>query len=206
VGAVAIDTGRQRMPNAESDRETPPFTETLATRRGFDGKLVHVRVDEVRLPSGRVTTRETIEHPGSVAIVGVTKDGQVLLLRQSHHAIGQSLIGIPAGTLEPGETPEACARRELEEETGYRAGALRQLASYYTSPGYTDERMTIFRADDCEPSGVAIDPDELIRLVPVPLADIPRLVEPGAEQVKEAKTLIGLLLLLRDIGAESAHP
>lgn len=175
----------------------PPLGETLASMRGFDGKLLHVRVDEVRLPSGRVTVRETVEHPGSVAIVAVTRERQVLLLRQSHHAIQRTLLGIPAGTLEAAETPEACARRELQEETGYRAGSLTQLAAYYTSPGYSDERMTIFRADDCEPVGSAINPDELIRLVLVPLAEIPRLVQPGADQVEEAKTLIGLLLLLR---------
>jgi ADP-ribose pyrophosphatase len=175
----------------------PPLGKTLSSRRGFDGAWVHVRVDEVRLPSGRVTTRETVEHPGSVAIVGITRDKHVLLLRQSHHAIRQTLLGIPAGTLEPGETPEACARRELEEETGYRAGHLVQLASYFTSPGFTDERLTIFRADDCEPSGGQIDPDELIHLVPVPLVDIPRLVVPGPDQVQESKTLIGLLLLLQ---------
>ena len=109
---------------ADDDPDNPPFGETLSSRRGFDGAWVHVRVDEVRLPTGRVTTREIVEHPGSVAIVGVTSDGNVLLLRQSHHAIGRTLLGIPAGTLEPGETPEACARRELAEETGYRAGRL----------------------------------------------------------------------------------
>ena len=185
------------MAKASTDPTDPPLGETLSTRRGFDGKLVHVRIDEVRLPSGRVTVRETVEHPGSVAIVGLTRDRQVLLLRQSHHAIQRTLLGIPAGTLEPGETPEACARRELHEETGYRAGALTELASYFTSPGYSDERMTIFRADDCEPVGGAIDPDELIRVTLVPLAEISRLVAPEAGQVQEAKTLIGLLMLLR---------
>ena len=181
-----------------TDREHPPFGETLSSRRGFDGAWVHVRVDEVRLPTGRVTTREVIEHPGSVAIVGVTSDGNVLLLRQSHHAIGRTLLGIPAGTLEPGESPEACARRELAEETGYRAGPLRQLAAYYTSPGYTNERMTIFHAADCEPAGSEIDPDELIRLTPVPLADVSRLLAPGPDQLADAKTLIGLLVLLSE--------
>lgn len=174
----------------------PPLGETLASRRGYDGRLLHVRVDDVRLPSGRVTTRETVEHPGSVAIVGITADDHVLLLRQSHHAIQQTLLGIPAGTREPDETLEDCARRELEEETGYRAGPLRKLAAYYTSPGYSNELMTIFRADDCQPSGGAIDPDELIRLHRVPLAEIPRLVSPGPAQVAESKTLIGLLLLM----------
>jgi ADP-ribose pyrophosphatase len=180
---------------SDSDAVNPPLGETLATRRGFDGAWVHVRVDDVRLPTGRITTREVVEHPGSVAIVGVTTDGNVLLLRQSHHAIDRMLLGIPAGTLEPGETPEACARRELEEETGYRAGRLTQLASYYTSPGYTNERMTIFHADNCEAAGGEIDPDELIRVTPVPLTDVSRLIEPGPDQVQDAKTLIGLLLL-----------
>jgi ADP-ribose pyrophosphatase len=184
---------------SDAGSENPPLGETLSSRRGFDGALVHVRVDQVRLPSGRVTTRETIEHPGSVAIVGVTKDGQVLLLRQSHHAIRRTLLGIPAGTLEPGESREECARRELVEETGYRAGRLTQLASYFTSPGYTNERMTIFHAEECELTSGDIDPDELIRLVLWPLVEVPRLVTPGPDQVQEAKTLIGLLLLLHQI-------
>ena len=178
-----------------SDPENPPLGETLSSHRGFDGAWVHVRVDEVRLPTGRIRTREVVEHPGSVAIVGVTSDGNVLLLRQSHHAIGRTLLGIPAGTLNSGETPEACARRELEEETGYRAGRLTQLASYYTSPGYTNERMTIFHAEDCEPAGGEINPDELIRVTTMPLTDVSRLLEPGPAQVQDAKTLIGLLLL-----------
>jgi ADP-ribose pyrophosphatase len=173
----------------------PQLGETLGSRRGFDGRLFHVRVDDVRLPSGRRVTREVVEHPGAVAIVGITRNRQVLLLRQSHHPIGKTLLGLPAGTLEPGETPEACARRELEEETGYRAGRLSQLASYYTSPGYTNEQLTIFRADDCEASGGRIDPDELIKVVSVPLSDVPRLVAPGPDQVQDAKTLIGLLLV-----------
>ena len=177
----------------------PPQTQTLSTARGFDGAWVHVRVDRVRLPSGRVATRETVEHPGAVAIVGITTDGMVLLLRQSHHTIGQTLLGLPAGTLEPGESPEACARRELEEETAYRAGTLAQLASYFTSPGYTDERLTIFHAADCLPVGGVIDPDELIRLEPTPLVDVPGLVDPGPHQLADAKTLIGLLLLLRQL-------
>ena len=185
---------------SDADHENPPFGETLSSRRGFDGALVHVRVDDVRLPTGRVTTREVVEHPGSVAIVGVTSDGNVLLLRQSHHAINRTLLGIPAGTLEPGETPEACARRELTEETGYRAGRLTEVASYYTSPGYTDERMTIFHAADCEPVGGEIDPDELIRLTPMPLDKVSRLLAPGPDPLEDAKTLIGLLLLLRVSG------
>lgn len=175
--------------------DDPRLGETLSSRRGFDGKLLHVRVDDVRLPTGRRVTREVVEHPGAVAIVGLTRERRVLLLRQSHHPIARTLLGLPAGTLEPGETLAACARRELEEETGYRAGTLTQLASYYTSPGYTSERLTIFRADDCVPTGGRIDPDELITVVPVPLNDVPDLLSPGPNQIQDAKTLIGLLLV-----------
>jgi ADP-ribose pyrophosphatase len=180
------------------DLPEPPHDETISSRRGYDGAWVHVRVDEVRLPSGRVRPREVVEHPGAVAIVALTTAGDVLLLRQFHHAIGRSLLGLPAGTLEPGEAPAATARRELREETGYAAGDLRELASYYTSPGYTDERLTIFLATDCAPAAGGRDRDELISVAAVPLAAIPALVAPGPNQLHDAKSLIGLLLLLRE--------
>jgi ADP-ribose pyrophosphatase len=173
----------------------PPLGTTLASERGFDGAWIHVRVDKVQLPSGRIATREVVEHPGAVAIVAVTRDDEVLLLRQAHHPIQRVLLGLPAGTLEPGESPEACARRELTEETGYTARTVTQIASYFTSPGYTSEQLTIFLAEDCEFAAGEIDPDELISVVPTALSAIPAMVTPGPEQIQDAKTLIGLLLL-----------
>src|SRR6478735_6983242 len=98
-----------------------PHEETLRSERGFDGKLLHVRVDHVRLPSGRESVREVVEHPGAVAIVAVTERGEVILIRQWRHAAGAELLEIPAGTRETGEAPETTAGRELIEETGYRA-------------------------------------------------------------------------------------
>ena len=181
----------------QTGQPDPPLGEILSSERGFDGAWVQVRVDRVRLPSGRIATRETVEHPGSVAIVGVTCDGHVLLLRQSHHPIQQTLLGLPAGTLEPGEAPEDCARRELLEETGYCAGPLSLLARYFTSPGYTSEMMTVYLAEECAPAGGEIDPDELITVQLFPLADIASLVTPGPNQVADSKTLVGLLMLLR---------
>ena len=149
----------------------------------------------MQLPSGRIATREVVEHPGAVAIVAITRDDKVLLLRQAHHPIQRVLLGLPAGTLEPGESLEACARRELTEETGYRAGTVTQIASYFTSPGYTSEQLTIFLAEDCEFADGEIDPDELISVSPIGLSEIPAMVVPGPEQIQDAKTLIGLLLL-----------
>ena len=173
----------------------PPLGVVQSSARGFDGAWIHVRVDKVQLPSGRIATREVVEHPGAVAIVAITRDDNVLLLRQAHHPIQRVLLGLPAGTMEPGETKEACALRELTEETGYAAGTVTQIASYFTSPGYTSEQLTIFLAEDCEWAAGSIDPDELITLAPTPLRDIPAMVQPGPEQVQDAKTLIGLLLL-----------
>lgn len=173
----------------------PPLGVIQSSERGFDGAWVHVRVDRVQLPSGRIATREVVEHPGAVAIVAITRDDDVLLLRQAHHPIQRVLLGLPAGTLEPGESPDACARRELTEETGYAAGSMTQIASYFTSPGYTSEQLTIFLAADCEWAAGEIDPDELIAVVPTPLSEVAAMVTPGPEQVQDAKTLIGLLLL-----------
>ncbi len=195
----------ETLPSPAPDE--PPGTVTLGSERGFDGAHLHLRVDRVRLPSGRESVREVVEHPGAVAVVALTTDGEVLLIRQFHHAIGRALLGIPAGTREPGEDAMATARRELVEETGYEAaGELRELAAYFTSPGFTDERMTIFLARDCRPVAEVADPDESILLRRVPLAEIPVLVRPGAGQVEEGKTLVGLLTLLRVLAEETAAP
>lgn len=179
------------------DQDEPTPTVTLGTHRGFDGKHLHLRVDEVRLPSGRISVREVVEHPGAVAIVAVTDGDQVVLIRQFHHAIGRSLLGIPAGTCEPGEPDEVTARRELLEETGYEAGGVRELARYAVSPGYTSEWMTIMLATGCRQVGDVADVDESIRVELLPMSEMTRLVTPGPEQLKDAKSLIGLALLLR---------
>ncbi|MFM9108791.1 MAG: NUDIX hydrolase [Chloroflexota bacterium] len=181
-------------------RREPPPTVTLASRRGFDGRHLHLRVDDVRLPSGRESVREVLEHPGSVAIVPVTRDGLVVMMRQFHHCIGRTLLGLPAGTREPGEPAIETARRELLEETGYAADDLSPLLGYFSSPGITNERMDLFLATGCSLEGGIADPDESIVLELVPLAEVPALLAPGAGWVEDGKTLIGLLHLLRLFG------
>ncbi len=188
-------------PGGAVEHSTEPREEVLGSRRGFDGKRVRVRVDQVRLPSGRESVREVVEHPGAVAIVPLTYDRQVLLVRQHHHSIGRRLLGLPAGTLEPGEPPIETARRELIEETGHEPERLTELVTLYTSPGYTSERLVLFRADGCRPVGGGPNPDELIRVVPTSLAALPGLLEPGPDQIQDAKTLVGLLWILRDMGS-----
>ena len=105
-----------------------------------------MQVDTIRLPNGRETTREFVRHPGAAAVVPVN-EGAVLLVRQNRHAVGGDLLEIPAGKLDvPGEDPLECARRELREETGYEAGGFESLGSFYTSPGFTDERFYLYLA------------------------------------------------------------
>ena len=109
-----------------SDQLTETF---LTTERIYEGKIINLRRDMVRLPNGKEASREVVEHPGAVAIVPVLPDGRILLVRQFRHPVGQILLEIPAGKLDAGEDPDVCAVRELEEETGYRAGKIERVRS-----------------------------------------------------------------------------
>jgi len=177
---------------ADDTPEPNPAAETtIRSRVGFAGRLLTVRVDDVRLPSGRESGREVVEHPGAVAIVAVTDDERVLLVRQYRHSVGRALLEIPAGTREPGEDPAATARRELIEETGYAADRLVLLTEFFASPGYTTERLSLFLATGCRPALKERDGDEPAALEAVALADLAAVL-PGIE---DAKTLVGLLWL-----------
>lgn len=167
------------------------------SRRAFDGKLLHVRVDDVRLPSGAASVREIVEHPGSVVIVPVTAEDEVLLIRQYRYATGHTLLELPAGLIDPGEEIEAAARRELIEETGHQAGTMTRLTTVYVSPGYSEERSTFFLAAGCTPVAYEPDPDEPIELLRVKRANIPSLLIPGDTRVENAQAMLGLLWLLR---------
>ncbi|HVL26255.1 MAG TPA: NUDIX hydrolase [Thermomicrobiales bacterium] len=174
-----------------------PHETTLATRRAFDGHLLHVRVDDVRLPSGRESVREIVEHPGSAVIVPVTVDGHLLMIRQYRYVIDDYLLELPAGVLDPGEDALTAARRELIEETGHEAGTIRELSTVYVSPGYTHERSTLVLAEGCVPVAHEADQDEPIQLVLIPLAEIPALLTAGASPIRNAQAMIGLMWLYR---------
>lgn len=165
--------------------------EVTASDRPFQGRRMSVRVDEVRLQDGTEVVRETVEHPGAVAIVPVLADGSVVLIRQWRHAVGGELLEIPAGTLEPGEDPADCARRELVEETGFEAGRIEPVVSFYTSPGILDEKLHVFLARDLRPAAMDLDEGEVIEPVTVPWAEALAMCRDG--RVEDAKTLVGLL-------------
>lgn len=176
----------------ESDAQLPHEVQ-CASRVLFEAGPVRMRVDDVRLPSGRESKRAVVEHPGAVAVVALTTEHQVVLVRQWRYAIGQPLLELPAGTCEAGEEAIDTARRELIEETGYRAGTLSELSRFFTSAGYSSETMTIFLARDCEPGEALHDPDESTQVVVFAMKDVLELIE--SNSIGDAKTLVGLLKL-----------
>ena len=161
----------------------------VRVQRGAQFELV---TESVELPNGRRVELDLLRHPGAAAVVPFLDPETVLLIRQYRFATGGYLLEIPAGKLDPGETPEVCAVRELEEETGYRAGRLEALTSIWTSPGFTDEVIHLFAAYDLEPTSQQLQPDEIIELVPTPLAEALERVRRG--ELRDAKSAIALLL------------
>ncbi len=166
--------------------------ETISTKLIYQGKIITVRLDQVLLENGHHASRELVEHPGAVAILALTNDGEVYFVRQYRKAVGKELLEIPAGMLEPGEAPAACAARELAEETGMVPGTLRLLAAYYTSPGFASEKVYIYQAGDLEERRVAAPDDEILEAVKMPFAQARKLALQG--ELEDGKTLIALLL------------
>jgi ADP-ribose pyrophosphatase len=140
--------------------------------------------------------REIVRHPGAVAIVAVDADDRLVLVRQRREAARDELLELPAGTREPDEEPLATAQRELREETGLTGGEWRELATFWTSPGFVTERMTLFLAEGTVEGEAALDEDEQVELVHVPVNELASRLD----ELEDAKTLAGILLLLRERG------
>jgi ADP-ribose pyrophosphatase len=170
------------------------FTETfLEGEVVFQGRLLRVHRDRVRLPDGGETMREYIRHPGAVAIVALFEDGRVLLERQFRYALGREFIEIPAGKLEPGEEHLATAKRELLEETGYVAAEWRRLGLIHNAIGYSDEGIELWLAKGLEHRGQKLEPGEFLEVITMPLAEALAMVRGG--RITDVKTVAGLLWL-----------
>ena len=165
--------------------------EVIQSQHLYRGRIVNLRLDTVRLANGREATREVVEHVPAAAAVPLLPDGGVVLVEQWRQPVGRPLLEIPAGIVEPGEEPIQTIRRELVEETGYTAGRLELLLATYLAPGYSQELIHIFLAEDLQPGVATPDADELLHVRIVPLAEAVAACLRG--EVTDAKTVVGLL-------------
>ena len=164
-------------------------------RRGF---VVRAVTERVRLPNGSWVDLDIVRHPGAAAVVPIRASGEVVLLRQYRHAAGGPLYEVPAGKLEPGETPAHCAARELAEEAGQRAGRLLPLGWIWTTPGFTDEKIHLFAALELSPVPQQLQPDEVIETLSLPFAEALDWVFRG--RINDAKSALALLHAARALG------
>ncbi len=164
----------------------------IAERKIFDGRIVALAIEEHQLPDGRRAAFEVLHHPGGAAVLPLLDDGRVVLIRQFRPALNGMLLEIPAGRLEPDESPEACVRRELVEEVGYRAGQVEKLGEMLPAVGFCDERIHLFVATGLRPVPQALEPDEYIEVLPLPLEEALAMVARG--EIPDGKTQLALLL------------
>ncbi len=167
---------------------------TLSSQLIYQGRAVRLRVDTVKTPSGRETTREIVEHDDCVAIIAIDADDKVLLVKQFRKPVERELLEIPAGGIDPGESPEAAVSRELREETGYLPRKLESLGGFYSAPGYATEYLYLYLATELTPSRLFAEDTEGISVVQVSLGQIPELIASGS--ICDAKSIAGLLAYL----------
>jgi len=170
----------------------------LASKRIHKGRVIDLDVDTVRFPDGSTGQLEMIRHPGAAAVLPFASDPHgadptILLIKQYRYAANGPLIEIPAGRLNPGEDPKDCARRELLEEVGVKAGRIERLTTIWTTPGFTDEKIHLFWASDLTTGKHAREPDEFIEVMPKPLSEALTLVRDGG--ISDAKTALSILFV-----------
>jgi ADP-ribose pyrophosphatase len=175
----------------------PPVTESRVI---YAGKVVSVRVDQISLPEGKTAVREVVDHPGAVVVMALDEDHRVTLVRQYRHPIGRYLLELPAGGLEPDEDPLSAAQRELREEVGLQAREWTALGSFFSSPGFANERLHAFLARGLTAVPSDPDDDEDISVVRYPLTEL----LDHLEHTSDAKTLATLLLVQRELERERA--
>ncbi len=167
---------------------------TLSSKLIYDGRAVKLRADTVKMPGGRETTREIVEHSDCVAIVAIDADDNVLLVSQFRQAVGKELLEIPAGGIDPGEDPVTTVCREMQEETGYLPKKVERLGGFYSTPGYCTEYLYLYLATDLTPGQLYAEDTESIELVRVPVSEIPSLIASG--RICDAKSIAGLFTFL----------
>lgn len=184
------------MADEHDRRSDAHLVETkVASESVFDGKLLHVRRDTVRLPDGKLAKREYIVHPGAVLIVPVLPDGRLVVERQYRYPLDRVFIEFPAGKLDPGEAELVTARRELLEETGYEAGAWTPLGTIHTLISYTNEKIDLYLAEGLVHVGARLDDGEFLEVITLGVDEMLAALDRG--EITDAKTITALLLYVR---------
>lgn len=165
---------------------------TMKTEKIYEGKILNLRIDTVELPDKKYSKREIVEHPGSVAIVPITNEGEIILVKQYRKAVEKELLEIPAGKLEIGEEPKETAIRELKEETGFSSDKIEYITEFYTSPGFSDEKMYLFLATQLSEGVAEPEKDEYIEIIKLDLETLIDKVMKG--EVVDSKTIVGGLI------------
>ena len=175
----------------EAEHDADLHGEVLSSEIAWKGKIFDVERMQVRLPNGRTSVRDIVRHHGAVAIVALTETGKIALVRQYRASLGRVTVEIPAGKLEPGEDPLACARRELKEETGFVPGRIAYLTTIASSCGFSDELIHIYLATQLDFEGAQPDEDEFLNIDLVPVNELVDAVLDG--KIEDAKTVVGAL-------------
>lgn len=165
----------------------------------YHGRKIDLALQAVRLNDGTLEEREVVLHRGAVALVPMVDDDHVCLVKNDRYAVGQTLIEVPAGTLDIGESPDATAARELTEETGYHAGRITRIADWFVSPGVMSERMFLYVCEELTPGPADLQPDERLEPLVVPWDEAVRMVHDA--RITDAKSMLAILLCDRRRGA-----
>ncbi|MCT4565231.1 MAG: NUDIX hydrolase [Maledivibacter sp.] len=164
---------------------------TIKSDKIYQGKIINLRIDTVELPEQKYSKREIVEHPGAVAVIAVTQDNKIVMVRQYRKSVEEYLLEVPAGKLEMGEKPVECAKRELLEETGFKTNNIEYLFKFYTSPGFSNEIISLFIAKDLVADVAQPDEDEYIEIEKYGVDEL--LEKIYKEEIKDAKTIISIL-------------
>ena len=175
-----------------------PVPRLVNSREIYEGRIISVRSDDIELEDGNVVRRDVVDHPGAVVIVPVDREGRVLWVSQYRYAAGTTLLELPAGTLEEGEEPLECARREIQEETGFSASDWTAMGGFFSAPGFTSEYLYAFAATGLAEAEAHPDEDEDIDVVP--LSEAEALAKIDAGEVEDAKSIAAFFLWLRRKG------
>lgn len=165
---------------------------TMKSDKIYEGKILNLKVDTVEMPDKKYSKREIVEHPGGIAIVAITSQDSMVLVKQYRKAVESFLLEIPAGKLELNEEPKETAIRELKEEAGLESDKLTYISEFYTSPGYSDEKIHLFLAEDLRKVDYIPEPGEFLEIVELPIEELTKMVKTG--EIVDSKTIIGIFI------------